>query len=280
MRPDLSTRREGVATPLGALPDRFVAAWQDLRCPRAWRRLVVAVSGGADSLALLHLLHDRREGLVLDLVAARSGWGTALPPAADGAKKARGVALHESFGSTVAQVAEVSVGSDGAIRVHRVTCAIDCGIPVNPATIAQQMEGSVVFGLTAALHGRIDIDQGRVQQGNFHEYAALRMAECPVIETHIVPSARPPEGVGEPGVPRPRFFAPPLRFAPGRTALFSTASLIFVSTRSRKRLAPKRSLNTTVASCARACCATSRSDVTTVTTREPLHSSTSALMLR
>lgn len=111
------------------------------------------------------------------------------------------MALHESFGSTVAQVAAVSLGPDGTIRVRRVTCAIDCGIPVNPATIVRQMEGGVVFGLTAALHGRIDIDQGRVRQGNSHEYAALRMAECPVIEMHIVPGARPPEGVGEPGVP-------------------------------------------------------------------------------
>lgn len=138
---------------------------------------------------------------MLDLVAAKPGWGSALLPAADGAKKARGVALHESFGSTVAQVAEVSISPDGAIRVHRVTCAIDCGIPINPNLIAQQIEGSVVFGLTAALHGRIDIDQGRIRQGNFHDCPALRLTECPVIETHIVPSDRPPEGVGEPGVP-------------------------------------------------------------------------------
>ncbi|HET7865771.1 MAG TPA: molybdopterin cofactor-binding domain-containing protein [Burkholderiaceae bacterium] len=162
-----------------------------------------AHAAGADPLAYRRALlasHPRQRA-VLDLVAAKSGWGSAPLPAADGAKKARGVALHESFGSTIAQVAEVSMGPDGTIRVHRVTCAIDCGIPVNPNLIAQQIEGSVVFGLTAALHGRIDIAQGRVQQGNFHEYAALRITECPVIETHIVPSARPPEGVGEPGVP-------------------------------------------------------------------------------
>ena len=124
-----------------------------------------------------------------------------MAPAADGAKKGRGIALHECFGSTVAHVAEVSVGADGTIRVHRVVCAIDCGLAVNPNTISQQMEGAIVFGLSAALNGQIDIERGRVKQGNFHEYQPLRFHECPEIEVHIVPSAEPPEGVGEPGVP-------------------------------------------------------------------------------
>ena len=111
------------------------------------------------------------------------------------------MALHESFGAVVAQVAEVSVAADGSIRVHRVVCAIDCGFAVNPDGIAQQMDSGVVYGLSAALHGHIDIEGGRVQQSNFHDYRALRLADSPLVETHIVPSYEPPQGVGEPGLP-------------------------------------------------------------------------------
>jgi isoquinoline 1-oxidoreductase beta subunit len=132
---------------------------------------------------------------VLNLAAARAGWGSKLPPG-----RARGVALHESFGSIVAQVAEVSIEA-GQPRVHRVVCAIDCGTAVNPNIIAQQMEGAVVLALTAVLYGRIDIHEGRVQQGNFPSYPMLRLAATPQVETWIVPSERPPAGVGEPGVP-------------------------------------------------------------------------------
>lgn len=132
---------------------------------------------------------------VLNLAVAHSGWGARLPLG-----RARGVALHESFGSVVAQVAEVSIEA-GQPRVHRVVCAIDCGTAVNPNVIAQQMESAVVFGLTAALYGRIDIQGGVVQQGNFPSYPMLRLAATPVVETWIVPSERPPAGVGEPGVP-------------------------------------------------------------------------------
>jgi isoquinoline 1-oxidoreductase beta subunit len=110
------------------------------------------------------------------------------------------VAVHQSFGSIVAQVAEVSVeGTE--IRVHRVVCAIDCGMVVNPNIVAQQMEGAVVFGLSAALGGEITIKDGRVQQSNFGDYPVLRMDRAPHVETVIVPSFEPPEGVGEPGVP-------------------------------------------------------------------------------
>lgn len=137
-----------------------------------------------------------RHRAVLDLAAERAGWG--LRPPAPG--RARGVALHESFGSIVAQVAEVSL-EKGQLRVHRVVCAIDCGTVVNPQIVAQQMEGAVVFGLTAALHGRIDIRDGAVVQGNFPDYPMLRLASAPLVETHIVSSERPPAGVGEPGVP-------------------------------------------------------------------------------
>ena len=123
------------------------------------------------------------------------GWGSALPKG-----RARGIALHESFGSIVAEVAEVSL-VDGKPRVHRVVCAIDCGTVINPNTVAQQMESAVIFGLTAALHGRIDISEGVVQQSNFGNYPMVKLAEAPVVETWIVPSTRAPGGVGEPGVP-------------------------------------------------------------------------------
>ena len=138
----------------------------------------------------------RRHLAVLNVAAERSGWGVRQLPAG----RARGVALHESFGSIVAQVVEVSL-EKGQPRIHRVVCAIDCGIVVNPQIVAQQMEGAVVFGLTAALHGRIDIHDGAVQQRNFPDYPMLRIASAPVVETWIVNSDRPPSGVGEPGVP-------------------------------------------------------------------------------
>jgi isoquinoline 1-oxidoreductase beta subunit len=162
-----------------------------------------AHAAGADPLAyrLALLRQHPRQRAVLALAAERAAWGQPLAPAADGVPKARGIALHESFGSVVAQVAEVSVGKDGAVRVHRVVCAIDCGFPVNPNLITQQIESAVVFGLSAALHGKVDIEKGQVQPGNFHDYPPLRLDACPVIETHIVPSLAPPEGVGEPGLP-------------------------------------------------------------------------------
>jgi isoquinoline 1-oxidoreductase beta subunit len=140
---------------------------------------------------------------VLQRAAAKAGWGQPLAPAADGAKKARGLALHSSFGSIVAQVVEVSVDPADAkrIRVHRVVAAIDCGTAVNPNGIRQQMDSAVVFGLTAALFGEITLDKGQVQQSNFHQQALLRLADCPLIETEIIASTEPPEGVGEPGTP-------------------------------------------------------------------------------
>jgi len=162
-----------------------------------------ATATGQDPLAFrVALLQHKPDHLrVLQRVAALSGWGQPLAPAADGAKKARGIALHRSFGSTVAQVAEVSVGPDKAIRVHRVVCVIDCGFAVNPNLVRQQMESGIVFGLSAALQGEITIEKGRVVQGNFHDQPALRMQDCPLIETEIMPSTAHPEGVGEPGTP-------------------------------------------------------------------------------
>jgi isoquinoline 1-oxidoreductase beta subunit len=151
-----------------------------------------------DAVALRRtLLKDSPRHLaVLEAAVERSGWATRPLPSGH----ARGFALHESFGSVVAQVVEVSI-EQGVPRVHRVVCAIDCGTVVNPQIVAQQMEGAVVFGLTAALHGRIDIVDGAVRQGNFPDYPMVRMASAPLVETWIVPSERPPAGVGEPGVP-------------------------------------------------------------------------------
>jgi isoquinoline 1-oxidoreductase subunit beta len=160
---------------------------------------------GRDALAFRAALvaHDQRTAAVLDKVRTMSGWGSKPVPAApDGAKAARGVALHFSFGSVVAQVAEVSLGPDGrTVRVHRVHCAIDCGTPVNPDTIVQQMESGIVFGLSAALYSGVEVKAGAVQASNFHDQPILRLSECPAIEVAILPSTAPPEGVGEPGTP-------------------------------------------------------------------------------
>ena len=143
-----------------------------------------------------NLLKDAPRYLaVLSLAAEKAQWGSALPEG-----HARGISLHESFGSIVAQVAQVSL-VDGKPRVHRVTCAIDCGTVVNPNIVAQQMEGAVVFGLTAALYGKIDIKDGVVAQTNFNNYPMLTLAQAPQVDTYIVPSTRSPGGVGEPGVP-------------------------------------------------------------------------------
>lgn len=154
----------------------------------------VAHAGGQDPVALRRKLLARhpRALAVLDAAVAAAG----QPPPG----RAHGVALHRSFGSTVAQVAEVSV--DGReIRVHRVVCAIDCGLVVNPNIVAQQVESSVVFGLSAALAGEITIEQGKVRQSNFGDYPLLRIGQAPQVETIVMPSSAHPEGVGEPAVP-------------------------------------------------------------------------------
>ncbi|HXI64271.1 MAG TPA: xanthine dehydrogenase family protein molybdopterin-binding subunit [Gemmatimonadales bacterium] len=133
---------------------------------------------------------------VLNLAANKAGWGTPLP-----AGRARGIAVFKSFDTYVAEVAEVSVDSDGVPHVHRVVCAVDCGPVVNPGIVEAQMQSAIVYGLTAALWGEITIDKGQVQQSNFHNYRMLRMAEMPVVEVHIVPSTDSQGGVGEPGTP-------------------------------------------------------------------------------
>jgi CO/xanthine dehydrogenase Mo-binding subunit len=136
-----------------------------------------------------------RNRAVLDLAAARADWGGPLPPG-----RFRGIAQHASFDSFAAAVAEVEVKGN-AIAVRRVVIALDCGLVVNPNLVAAQLEGSVVFGLGAALKQQITWKRGRVEQSNFNDFELLRIDECPVIETHLVPSSGQPTGVGEPGVP-------------------------------------------------------------------------------
>ena len=111
----------------------------------------------------------------------------------------RGVSLQHAFGTYMAQVAEVEVAADGAVRVRRVVCAVDCGTVVNPNTVEAQIQGAIVFGITAALYGEITLKDGRVEQTNFDMYQMLRMNEAPAIEVHIVSSQEDPGGMGEPG---------------------------------------------------------------------------------
>jgi isoquinoline 1-oxidoreductase beta subunit len=141
------------------------------------------------------LANHPRHLAVLNLAAEKAGWGSELPKGT-----ARGVALHESFGSVVAEIVEVSQRGD-SFKVERVVCAVDCGVAVNPNIVAMQMESGIVYGLTAAATGQITLQDGVVQQSNFHDYPVLRMNQMPRIEVHIVPSTNRPSGVGEPGVP-------------------------------------------------------------------------------
>jgi isoquinoline 1-oxidoreductase beta subunit len=157
----------------------------------------VAHAAGQDGFTFRRKLLDQhpRMKAVLELAADKAGWGTPLPPG-----KGRGIAVAEAFKTFVAQVAEVSVDKDGQVKVDRVVCAVDCGTPINPDIIAAQMEGGIGFGLGAVLYGAITLKDGRIEQDNFNAYRVLRMSEMPKVEVHIVPSAEPPTGVGEPGV--------------------------------------------------------------------------------
>jgi isoquinoline 1-oxidoreductase beta subunit len=209
-----STSVEGAADILYGIPNLQV----DLHSPKIgvpvqWWRSVghshtgfsvegffdeVAHAGGKDPFELRRklLVNQPRMLAVLELAAEKAGWGK---PLAKG--RGRGIATHFSFDSYVAQVVEASVEKDGTVRVHRVVCAVDCGRTINPDVVKAQMEGGIIFGLTAALKTEITLEQGRVQQTNFHDYPMLRMFESPDIEVHIVPSEANPTGVGEPGVP-------------------------------------------------------------------------------
>lgn len=162
------------------------------------------VSGamGQDPLALrLQLLAGHpRHAAVLKLAADKGGWGTPLEARA-GERRGRGIAVHESFKSIVAHVAEVTVARDGSLKVDRVVCAVDCGTVVNPDNVRSQLEGSVGFALGAMLHEAITLKDGRVEQGNFDTFPLLRINEMPRVEVHMVPSNAAPTGIGEPGVP-------------------------------------------------------------------------------
>ncbi|MCB1036151.1 MAG: xanthine dehydrogenase family protein molybdopterin-binding subunit, partial [Acidobacteria bacterium] len=142
------------------------------------------------------LAEHPRHRAVLDLAAEKAGWGK---PLAEG--RARGIAVHESFSSFVAQVAEISLDGKGFPKVEKVVCAVDCGIALNPDVVTAQMEGGIGYGLNAALFGEVEVIEGRVKPSNFHDYRPLRIHEMPAVEVHIVPSTENPTGVGEPGVP-------------------------------------------------------------------------------
>jgi isoquinoline 1-oxidoreductase subunit beta len=156
----------------------------------------LAAEAGQDAVAYRRALLDKspRAKAVLDLAADKAGWGRPLPN-----RSGRGVALQFVFGTYMAQVAQVEVSKSGEVRVRRVVCAVDCGIVVNPDTVRAQIEGAIIFGITAALHGEISIKNGRVEQANFDTYRMLRIDEAPAVEVHIVRSAEPPGGMGEPG---------------------------------------------------------------------------------
>jgi len=158
----------------------------------------LAQAAGRDPLEVRRTLlakHPRHRA-TLDLAAEKAGWGEPLPPG-----RARGIAVHESFESVVAQVAEVSRRPDGLPKVERVVCAVDCGTAINPDVVRAQMEGGIGFGLAGALWSEITLVRGRVQQRNFDGYRPLRINDMPAVEVHIVPSGAAPTGVGEPGVP-------------------------------------------------------------------------------
>jgi isoquinoline 1-oxidoreductase beta subunit len=158
----------------------------------------LAVEAKADPLAYRRdlLAGAPRHRAVLEAAASMAGWGAPLPPG-----RGRGISLKESFGTIVAQVAEVSAGDDGRPRVHRVWCAADPGEVVHPDGLVAQLESGVVYGLTAALYGEITIERGRVAERNFPDYPMLRMADTPAIEVRLVPSGARTGGAGEPGTP-------------------------------------------------------------------------------
>jgi isoquinoline 1-oxidoreductase beta subunit len=159
----------------------------------------LAAAAGRDPVEFRRALlagHPRHLG-VMELAAGKAGWGTPMESG-----RGRGIAVHESFGTPVAQVAEVTVHDDGSFSVDRVVIAVDCGVAVNPDVIRAQMEGGMGFGLSAALTSELTLEKGRVVQSNFHDYTVLRINQMPKqVEVHIVPSAQPPSGVGEPATP-------------------------------------------------------------------------------
>jgi isoquinoline 1-oxidoreductase beta subunit len=156
----------------------------------------LAKKAGKDPIAfrLAHLKKSPRLQAALEQVAQKSGWGSALP-----ARHGRGVCAQFAFGTYMATVAEVEVETDGTIRVRRMISVVDAGRVVNPDTLASQVQGGLIFGMTAALHGKITVANGRVQQSNFNDYRMMRINETPAIDVHIIKSSEAPGGIGEPG---------------------------------------------------------------------------------
>jgi isoquinoline 1-oxidoreductase beta subunit len=204
---------EGASNMPYAIPNLMVDTHEgDTTVPVLWWRSVghshtgFTVNCAMDELAALAgqdpvemrrklLAGNPRVLRVLDTVAQMCNWAGGAP-----AGRGRGVALQESFGSIVAEVAEVSVDG-GAVRVHKVWCAIDCGFAANPSGVIAQMESGINYGLTAALYGEITFENGRVQQSNFHDYQILRIGEAPQIEVRVINSGEQMGGAGEPGTP-------------------------------------------------------------------------------
>lgn len=207
------TSVEGAANLPYAIPNLSVGlTTTDVAVPVLWWRSVgsthtayatetfideVAAAAGKDPVEfrLGLLAHHPRHAAVLKLAAEKAGWGK---PAPEG--RFRGVSVHESFGTPVAQVAEVSMDG-GSVKVHRVVCAVDCGVAINPDNIRAQIEGGIGFGLGAIMQEELTMTDGVVDQGNFDTYTPLRIEAMPAVEVHIVPSEASPSGVGEPGVP-------------------------------------------------------------------------------
>jgi isoquinoline 1-oxidoreductase beta subunit len=163
----------------------------------------LAAAAGRDPVEFRMALlgkHPRHAG-VLKLAAEQGGWGKPLAAGKAGERRGRGVAVHESFHTFVAEVAEVTLKPDGSLKVDRVVVAVDCGVAVNPDVIKAQVEGSVGYALSAVLYNQITLKDGAVEQSNFHDYPIIRVAEMPVVEVHIVASAANPTGIGEPAVP-------------------------------------------------------------------------------
>jgi isoquinoline 1-oxidoreductase beta subunit len=157
----------------------------------------LAKKAGRDPVEFRRSMLDKTPRLkaALELVASKAGWGRPLPP-----RNGRGVAVQPSFGSYIATVAEVEVDRTGEVSVRRIVTAVDTGIVVNPDTVVAQLQGGLIFGLTAAFYGEITIDRGRIQQSNFHDYRMLRIDEVPAIEVYIIQSGEAPGGIGETGV--------------------------------------------------------------------------------
>jgi isoquinoline 1-oxidoreductase beta subunit len=160
----------------------------------------LAKKAGQDPVAFRRAMLDKTPRLkaALDLAASKAGWGQPVP-ARNGGRTGRGVGVQGAFGSYIATITDVEVDAAGEVHVHRIVSAVDTGIAVNPDTVIAQLQGGLIFGVTAALYGEITIDKGRVRQSNFHDYRMLRIDQAPAIEVHIVPSGEAPGGIGEAG---------------------------------------------------------------------------------